>query len=809
MVDRRSAETHTLPFGVDLSLAVFDRATRIARALFPGGDALITLMQEGVAWRSRKFSSTKLGSRDWAAQQVVERGELLWIEDGRLDPRTKDDRLVVHPPHLRSLVAVPIRLADGTIPGALSVVHTDPQSFDAAKAARLQDLADFVADEWARGKAADTERQLERERNAAQSRFSAVTEDMPISLVVTDLDQRVLATSRVWRESLGLEGEGHAGLVGRPLLDLSPIYEACQGMFGAAKAGETVGAIQLEIRRPDRSRTWTQAQIMVWRNQHDEPAGFVVISNDITELKAALQAAERSQERLNLALAITDTHVWEMDYVQKKLFKAGAEDSFFERPQTYETLSDDIYGVVDARDKPMVAEAWRAYVEDGIAYRPQYRIDRKDGKEVWAEGAIRMITDARGRVPRLVGALRNITEAKQAERSLIEAMEAAEAANTAKSQFLATISHEIRTPLNGVLGMAQAMAADELSDVQGVRLAVIRESGQALLGILNDVLDISKIEAGKLELEHAEFDLAETAESALGAFTAVAEKKGLALRLEVAEAARGRCRGDATRVRQILSNLISNALKFTEAGEVAVGVERSGQAVQIEVRDSGIGIAPADMVRLFEKFEQADASTTRRYGGSGLGLAICRQLVELMDGWITATSVEGAGTTFTVTLQLPQVGAARAYCADGGVETSEPEAGAWRILAAEDNEINQLVLKTLLGQLGMAATIVGDGAAALEAWEAGHWDVVLMDVQMPRMDGPTAARTIRRREAELGRAPTPILALTANAMAHQVAEYRAAGMDEVVAKPIDVAQLAAALERAIASREAAPLQAAG
>jgi PAS domain S-box-containing protein len=794
------------PFGLELSLAVFDRATRIARALFPGGDALITLMQDGKAWRSRRFDGTRLGPHDRLAQQVVETGELLWIEDARLDPRLQDNELVVGPPHLRSLIAAPIRLGSGARPGALFVAHTEPQPFDRTRAARLQDLADFVAEEWARAKAAETERRLERERNAAQSRFSAVTEKMPISLVVTDLDQRVMASSRVWRDSLGL---GDTPATGRPLLELSPVYQHCQDAFARAQAGETVGAIQLEIRRADRSSVWTQAQIMLWRNAQDEPAGFTVISNDITELKAALEAAERSEDRLNLALGITDVHVWEMDYVRRELTKAGAEDTFFEQPQTFESLSRDIYGVVDARDKPMVIEAWRAHVEAGVPYRPQYRIARADGKEVWVEAWALQFPDARGRVPRLVGALRNITEAKQAERKLIEAMEAAEAANTAKSQFLATISHEIRTPLNGVLGMAQAMAADALSEVQSVRLDVLRESGQALLAILNDVLDISKIEAGKLELEQAEFDLGEIVESALGAFAALAEKKGLALKLKVAPAARGRCRGDATRVRQILSNLISNALKFTESGEVAVSVARRSETVRIEVRDTGIGIAPAGMTRLFEKFEQGDASTTRRYGGSGLGLAICRQLAEMMGGRIAATSREGAGATFVVSLELPRVAAARAARAGAGNVAPEHGAGAWRILAAEDNAVNQLVLRTLLGQLGMAATIVDDGADALAAWEQGAWDVVLMDVQMPRMDGPTAARAIRRREAELGRPPTPILALTANAMAHQVAEYHAAGMDEVVAKPIDVAQLAAALERAVAGAEAARLEAAG
>jgi CheY-like chemotaxis protein/anti-sigma regulatory factor (Ser/Thr protein kinase) len=309
-------------------------------------------------------------------------------------------------------------------------------------------------------------------------------------------------------------------------------------------------------------------------------------------------------------------------------------------------------------------------------------------------------------------------------------------------------------------------------------------------------------------LEAGELELGEVAEAAREAFAAVAEKKGLSLTLEVAPAARGRCLGDAVRVRQVLNNLISNALKFTETGGVAVRVSRRLDTVRIEVRDTGIGIAPDDMQRLFEKFEQADASTTRRYGGSGLGLAICSQLIEMMGGRITAKSELGAGTTFTVTMQLPRAARDAGPRPDAGRAGADEAAEGLRVLAAEDNEINQLVLRTLLAQLGVAPTIVGDGAAALEAWEREAWDVVLMDVQMPRMDGPAAARAIRRREAELGRPRTPILALTANALAHQVEEYRAAGMDGVIPKPIEVAQLVAALERAIADAEAAPLQAA-
>ena len=375
---------------------------------------------------------------------------------------------------------------------------------------------------------------------------------------------------------------------------------------------------------------------------------------------------------------------------------------------------------------------------------------------------------------------------------------AAEAANRAKSAFLATMSHEIRTPLNGVLGMAQAMAAGKLSEVQRDRLSVIHRSGESLLAILNDLLDLSKIEAGKLELEDIDFDLGEVARGAYSAFTALANKKGLSFALDIGSAA-GCYRGDPTRLRQILYNLISNALKFTEQGEIRVRAAREGEALVIAVRDTGVGISPENLGRLFGKFDQLDSSTTRRFGGTGLGLSICRELANLMGGDITVASELGLGSTFTLRVPLPRVGDAKAPVAltpPSPAETAMPE--AIRVLAAEDNAVNQLVLKTLLHQLGVEPTVVDNGQAALAAWEASHWDVILMDIQMPVMDGLTAAAAIRAREAETGRPRVPIVALTANAMSHQVEQYLAAGMDRHVAKPIEAAALFAALSAATA-----------
>jgi signal transduction histidine kinase/CheY-like chemotaxis protein len=372
---------------------------------------------------------------------------------------------------------------------------------------------------------------------------------------------------------------------------------------------------------------------------------------------------------------------------------------------------------------------------------------------------------------------------------------AAEAANAAKSTFLATMSHEIRTPLNGVLGMAQAMAGDDLSERQRERLGVIHSSGEALLAILNDVLDLSKIEAGKLELEAVEFDLGEVARGAYSAFTALANKKGLSFALDM-DAARGRYLGDPTRLRQILYNLISNALKFTEQGEIQVTARRIAGGLELKVRDTGVGIAPDSLVRLFAKFDQLDSSTTRRFGGTGLGLAICRELAQLMGGEIGVESELGQGSVFTVRLPLSWVGeekVAAIPCASG----ADWQEVTLRVLAAEDNAVNQLVLKTLLHQMGVMPTVVDNGVEAVAAWQCGDWDVILMDIQMPLMDGLTAASHIRAGERSTGRLRTPIVALTANAMSHQVDLYLAAGMDGHVAKPIQATDLYEALRRVI------------
>ncbi len=427
---------------------------------------------------------------------------------------------------------------------------------------------------------------------------------------------------------------------------------------------------------------------------------------------------------------------------------------------------------------------------------------RKDGSRFWAHVVIDAILED-GQIVGFAKITRDATAIRAMQQEIVGALAEAKAANESKSGFLAMMSHEIRTPLNGVLGMAQAMAAGELSDIQRGRLRVIQESGQILMAILNDILDISKIEAGQLEIESVDFDLCQILRGAQATFTTSANEKGVSLTFHI-DNAKGIYKGDPTRIRQIIYNLLSNALKFTRQGEVSVIATRVDGGLKLEVADTGIGMSEATLAKLFTKFTQADAATTRQFGGTGLGLAICSELASLLGGKISVDSVLHQGSTFTVEIPLPYI----------GLPIDAPETGAQpqgfdgdislRVLVADDNPTNQLVLKTLLNQVGIDPVVVSDGAQAVETWRDGEWDLVFMDIQMPRMDGRMAVAEIRRIEAQSGRRRTPIYALSANAMAHQAADYLKVGMDGHIAKPIEIHELFRVLEDVLQAADAGP-----
>ena len=783
------------PYGMSPALPAFHRATRVAESLFGGAEASVVLVDGERVWRSGG-SLVGTGTPAPGARSVIDRGRAIWVADREPDPDLDGGR-----PHARFWAGSPVRLADGATIGVLTVMSLAPRAYDKMLAARLQDLADGVADECERARAAETAAQRSRELRTAREVMSAFVGSVPIESVMTDRDLRVLTATPRWLEAFGLT-EPEA--VGRTLQEISgEAFAHFKDQFERCLAGEVVNAPRIRVADGGK-RKWMNLELTPWRDATGEIAGVVSAAQDVTETVEAMRSLERTQQRLQLATEMANLQVYDVDYQRRSIVTAGktlfplgeAED----KAVAEAVFSGDTGRFVDPRDRDLVAEASRRFHEAKAPYEVEYRVLRDSGEEFWIAEVMHAIRGEDGATRRVIGAMQNITARKQAEQALIQAKEEAEAATRAKSAFLATMSHEIRTPLNGVLGMAQAMAAGPMELAQRERLDVIRQSGETLLTVLNDVLDLSKIEAGRLELEEAEFDIAAVAACAHAAFSAVAAQKGLAFDLTVTRAAAGVYLGDAARVRQILNNLISNALKFTEAGHVAVTVGRRRGAVTLTVADTGIGMSQAQQAALFQKFAQADASTTRRFGGTGLGLAICRELAELMGGRIEAKSAEGEGSTFVATLPLPRRELPTRKAASPRAARAQPspaDHAGLRLLAAEDNLVNQLVLKTLLSQIGVQAVMVGDGVDAVAAWESEDWDVILMDVQMPRMDGPTAVRFIREREAAQGRRRTPIVALSANAMTHQVNEYLAAGMDGFVAKPIEVDRLFAALEAAL------------
>ncbi|SEA72101.1 PAS domain-containing protein [Rubrimonas cliftonensis] len=638
----------------------------------------------------------------------------------------------------------------------------------------------------------------ERAAQLASEQLRSAVEALPDGFVLFDADDRLAVCNARYRRYFPRSGPSIR--VGATLEEILR-YGLEHGEYAVAP-GEAEAWLNNRMslhRRPESSTEVLTAEGRWLRVvERTMPDGRRVgLRIDITE--------ERTQRRrLEAILEGTGVGVWEADLLtglshcnDRYAGMLGHELEDF-TPRTREGFE----ALVHPDDLPLVNRS----LADHLAGRTpriehEFRMRHRNGGYVWVHSRGKLIERTADGAPwKLSGTHQDITARKRDEEALEEALRRAEQASVAKSRFLANMSHEIRTPLNGVIGMADVLARTALGADQQRMLDAIRESGDQLLSVINDILDVSKIEAGRMEIEETAFHIEELAQKLRSVHGFRAREKALTLTVETAVDAGAWLRGDPHRILQILNNLVSNALKFTEKGAVAVLVEAdaAGRLV-LTVADSGVGMTEQQVARIFEDFMQADSSTTRRFGGTGLGMSIVRRLVELMNGEVTVQSAPGVGTTVRISLALAP--------ASGLPPAARPDAprasvAGLRVLAADDNEINRMVLEAMLEELAVDVTIVDGGVAAVHEAGRGDYDALLLDISMPDVDGVAALKRIRAEEKKRGAPPVPAIAVTANALTHQTDLYIAEGFDRCVAKPIRPGDLAGAL--AATARRPAP-----
>jgi PAS domain S-box-containing protein len=535
---------------------------------------------------------------------------------------------------------------------------------------------------------------------------------------------------------------------------------------------------------------------------------ILVIAHDITDIVRAQQQVAESEKRLRDVMAATQEGIWDWQVSTGQVLH---NDQWYRLLGFSEgEIADNVEAFsahVHPDDRPIVWERIQALMSGATSnYHSEHRMVQKDGTVIWVQDRGRIAErDAMGQPVRVVGAYANITERRQHQVELEQALSTAQEATRAKSNFLATMSHELRTPLNGILGMAQMLQMPQVDEeARRAYARTIVTSGQSLLTLLNDILDLSKVEAGRLELDHSVFDLKQLVADTTLAFEDLARSKGLTLETRFCHLRSSHYLGDPLRLRQMVSNYLGNAIKFTPQGKVVLEVGEvspDGKASQLEfsVSDSGIGIAAEKQALLFKPFIQADSSTTREFGGTGLGLSIVARLAELMHGQVGLESSVGIGSRFWFRVATePQANMQKPV----GLPVKPVGSGALsgRILVAEDNPVNRMVAKALLESQGLQADFVEDGRAAVDAVTGGAvYDLILMDIQMPVMDGQQATRCIRDWETQHGAKRSAIVALTAGAFEDDKQRCAEAGMDDFLAKPIELASLVATLTRWLGS----------
>jgi PAS domain S-box-containing protein len=662
-----------------------------------------------------------------------------------------------------------------------------------------------------------TERkQAEQALCESEKRFRVMADDCPIGIWVTDAQGGTQFANQAYREFIGITSEHVEPAEWKGLVHPEDAPEFFRTLDEALQK-HSVFKAERRSRRADGQWRWMESYATPRFTQGGEFQGLVGTSKDVTDRMQAEKALRESEEKFRQLAENIREVFWMMNAAGTEILYVGpAYQEIWGRSckSLYESPMDWLEAI-HRDDRERAHEIFMKQLQ-GERIDSEYRICTPDGHEKWIRDRAFPVRDQSGELIRIAGIAEEITERKRYESELIQAREGADAANLAKSRFLANMSHEIRTPMNGVVGMNQLLLETDLTSEQRRYVEVAQTSGRTLLYLIDNILDLSKIEAGKIALENVNFSLNHTVEEVVQLLRVQASAKGLHLVSRVSPKIPEFLRGDTHRLRQVLTNLIANAIKFSDRGRITLDAELEGRSdnpamIRFSVTDTGIGIGEDQIPKLFSPFAQADASTTRRYGGSGLGLAISKQLVEMMGGSIGVNSREGEGSTFWFTAifdqaasDSPQSSPRSESFRQEGVPTAvnrDFQGHGERILVAEDNLINREVILAQLKKLGYEPVLAANGAEAVEAVQRESFNLVLMDCQMPLMDGYEATRRIRHSI----HSHIPIVALTAGAMSGDKDRCLREGMDDYLPKPVEMPLLAAVLAKWIPASSAGDL----
>ncbi len=795
----------------------FDTITRLVAENFDAPISLVSLVDRDRQWfKSCVGLSEGETPRDIAfCDHVIRSDEVLLVPDALVDPRFADNPLVVGPPHIRTYVGAPLIHPNGARLGSLCAVFDRPTPVSDKQIRTLQGLAATTVELMVARRDRQNLRRMVKGREKLNQKIRAQSDWLSEIAEIASIggwELDLVEKKVIWTEGT------------RRIHEVDEFYEPDLETaieFYAPEFRDTV-IENLERAISNQTPFDFQAEMVtaqgrsIWVRSVGKPR---VVNGVVVKVVGAFQDMSEAHERQNLLIAdrwrmaaildATRVGTWEWDATTdlvkyNDIWCEMLGRSMSEVSPTFEQWR----ALVHPDDLAQAEDRLRAHLAgETERYAVDIRMKHADGRWVWISSTGRIVERAADGSPvKIVGAHTDISERIEITEKLDEEKRKAEAANVAKSRFLANMSHEIRTPLNGVIALAGAVAKTDLDSKQSEMISLIQTSGDALERILSDILDLSKIEAGGLDITTAPFDLRKAVEAASELMRVRADDKGLRFTIRYGETAEGVFEGDAVRIRQVLANLTSNAIKFTKTGEVCVWVdvaEGDPSALKIRVVDTGIGFDAETGARLFNRFQQADAGITRSFGGTGLGLAISKALVEMMGGRIGAESQPGHGSEFWFDLPLertmPLEDYRRRQASEAGGDAPNVGAGLGplRVLVAEDNPNNQRVIQLVLEQLGLSLEIVGDGAKAVETFTSRPFDIVLMDMQMPVMDGVAATRRIRAFEREEGRPRTPIAMLSANAMPDHIDASLEAGCDEHIAKPFTPASLVDGIEKLI------------